>query len=77
MAIIDFTDRIWLAIGRGEIALGLFLDLSKAFDRIDHNILLGKCSYYGIEGKEADWFHSYLSRPMQFVSINGTDSDHL
>ena len=75
MAILDFTDRIQLAVDGGEIALGLFLDLSKAFNMIDHNILLGKLSYYGIQDNEAKWFRSYLSKGKQFVSIHGTDSD--
>ena len=51
------------------------MDLSKAFDTLDHKILLHKLKYYGIKGKELDWFKSYLSNRQQFVEINGTLSD--
>ena len=53
----------------------LVVDLQKAFDTVDHKILLHKLEYYGIRGVCNDWFKSYLSDGTQFVSINGYNSD--
>ena len=50
---------------------GIFVDLQKAFDIVDHEILLSKLDYYGIQGISNNWFKSYLSNCKQFVSING------
>lgn len=54
--------------------VAIFLDLCKAFDTVDHKILLTKLEYYGIRGVVNDWFASYLSNRRQFVSLFGTDS---
>ena len=52
-----------------------FVDLQKAFDTVDHQILLAKLNYYGIRGVSNDWFKSYLSNRNQYVSINVYESD--
>ena len=58
-------------------ASGVFIDLQKAFDTVDHGILLSKLNHYGIRGKANDWFKSYLTNRKQFVSINGFNSNEL
>ena len=55
--------------------IALFLDLSKAFDTVDHTIMLRKLNYYGVRGIELEWFKSYLLGRKQYVSVNNTTSD--
>ena len=50
------------------------MDLQKACDTADHQILLTKLNYYGIRGVSNDWLKSYLSNRSQYVSINGHES---
>ena len=64
------------ALDDGKIACGIFIDLEKAFDTVNHNILLDKLDHYGIRGISNYWFRSYLSDRSQFVSISGFNSDY-
>ena len=73
-ALIDLVDKISSSIDQCNHTIGLFLDLSKAFDTIDHVILLSKLERYGIRGKALDWFKSYLSDRKQFVHWKDYDS---
>ena len=75
-AILNFVNHVATAIDNHLHTLGIFLDLSKAFDTIDHEILLYKLSHYGVRGKALEWFRSYLTGRRQFVSINGTNSNY-
>ena len=74
LALIDLIDNISNSLDNKDYTIGVFLDLSKAFDTINHKILLDKLSYYGIRGLPLIWFTNYLSHRQQFVNFNGIHS---
>ena len=74
LAIMMLVDKITEALDQGECVVGVFLDFSKAFDTVDHNILLQKLHKYGICGVELLWFEDYLSNRMQYVTYNNHKS---
>ena len=74
-ALIHFCDIVNNAFEENHYVSGTFLDLSKAFDTLDHTILLSKLKYYGIRGRALSWFRSYLSKRHQFVTINNVNSN--
>ena len=74
-ALIYITEKIRKAIDENCYSCGIFVDLQKAFDTVDHEILLYKLNHYGIRGTENAWFKSYLSNRKQFVTINGVSSE--
>ena len=73
-ALIKITDKIIKACDQGLFACGVYLDLKKAFDTVNHNILLSKLHHYGIRGKANDWFKSFLVNRNQYTSINDANS---
>ena len=78
MAIITLVDKINSAIDNGDHVIGIFLDLRKAFDTVNHQILLKKLYKYGIRGIALNWFTDYLNERYQYVSFdNHTSSKKL
>ena len=73
MAMLRLVDQIATGIDKGNVTLGVFIDLSKAFDTIDHNILLDKLCTYGERGKCLYCICSYLTHRKQYVRINDND----
>ena len=74
MALLQLVEKIYSAMNNNEYALGIFLDLSKAFDSVDHTILLSKLNRYGFQDLSFSWLASYLSNREQFVCVNGCAS---
>ena len=74
MALLEFIDQLNTAFENKNIGLGIFLDLSKAFDSTNHDILLRKLKCYGIRGISLELIHSYLFNRKQFVYIDGVNS---
>ena len=72
--LLNITQKIMDALDKGQFACGVFIDLQKAFDTVDHAILLKKLYHYGIRGNALSLFQSYLSGRLQHVSIAGTQS---
>ena len=73
-ALVHLYDKISAAIDSKQIALGLFIDLSKAFDTVNHESLLKKLDFFLIRGLALEWFRSYLSGRLQQVQYNGQTS---
>ena len=69
-AITELTAYVLQARNRNEESVGIFLDLSKAFDTLDHNILLMKLERYGIRGIPKAWFQSYLNNRTLVAKVN-------
>ena len=73
-ALIELIDQIRFSIDNNQMTCGIFVDLSKAFDTVNHEILLGKLEHYGIRGIALELFKSYLSDRKQYVQIKNCKS---
>ena len=76
LALITLIDKLTQAIEKGEYVIGGFLDFSKAFDSVNHEILLDKLYHYGVRGYAHKWFSSYLTDRQQFVTYDGMKSQN-
>ena len=75
LALIELCDNLYTHLDQHEVVVGMYFDLQKAFDTVDHKILLEKLYNYGIRGIVHDWFRNYFSNRRQFVAINNTCSN--
>ena len=69
-AILQLMNQLTDAFSQEKYNLGIFIDLSNAFDTVNHNILLEKLKAYGIQSENPKWFRSYLSNRKQFISYD-------
>jgi hypothetical protein len=76
MALLDLVDKLTNSIENNEYTIGIFIDLAKAFDTVNHKILLDKLYHYGIRGIPHSWFKSYLANRYQYVQLDNTHSIH-
>ena len=67
--LVHFTNNIHKALNDGKFNLSIFIDLKKAFDTVNYEILLEKLSFYGVKNVENNWFRSYLTNRVQFVQL--------
>ena len=76
-ALISLTDKILFNLDEDKLSGMVFVDFRKAFDVVDHKLLLTKLRLYRMSNPSLSWFESYLSGRQQFVSIDGQRSDSL
>ena len=70
-SLINSTDSWYSTVDRREVNFAIYLDLKKAFDTVDHTILLAKLEKYGLRGITGDWPTSYLQNRKQFCTVGG------
>jgi hypothetical protein len=70
----ELIDRVNNSLDNGLLPVAVYLDLSKAFDTLDHTILLTKLKYYGLQNKTLSWFYSYLSNRYQYTVYKDSSS---
>ena len=69
MTLLYLVDQMSNELDRKQFSIGIFIDLSKAFDTLDHEIVLAKLNHYGIRGMANSWFSNYLENRKQYFSI--------
>ena len=74
-AALELADIVFKDLDDRKVSVAVFMDLSKAFDTLDHSILLKKLQFYGIRDTVLKWFESYLTDRYQYVEIDGIKSD--
>jgi hypothetical protein len=74
MAVVEMVEKVRKAWWKKNVVLGVFIDLKKAFDTVDHRILLSKFKYYGVRGEALGLLESYLRERSQYVVYNGRES---
>ena len=74
-ALIDLVEEISISLDKKKYTLGVFIDLKKAFDTVNHSVLIEKLKHYGIRGVAENWIKSYLLGRKQFVNIGECSSD--
>ena len=74
-AVLDIVNTILQNMDNGKFSCGVFIDLKKAFDTVNHEILLAKLENYGIRGVINSWFRSYLTDRKQTTEVNNVVSE--
>ena len=73
----EFLNFVYPTLDSGFNVVSVFCDFSKAFDSVDHSVLIYKLQHYGIRGFCLDWFRSFLTGRSQHVIVSGVTSDNL
>ena len=76
LALLHLVDQISSSIDNKQLCAGVFLDLSKAFDTVNHRILMDKLYHYGFRGHAFNWIQDYLNNRKQFVEFKGELSEY-
>ena len=74
LCLLKTTDEWYNGFDNGYMIGSVFIDLRKAFDTVNQEILCQKLEHYGVDDRNLSWFQSYLSNRKQFCRVNGIDS---